>query len=101
MPNSDREALDRVIREVTDEWPEPLDSVHDIPPLRNAILAAGFRQAPTEVTDEMVARAAAALRQRATWPSMHWPDVSGVNHRDVSTALVRAALEAALGGTDT
>lgn len=38
-----REALTAAIRSVTDLWDEPLDDVHDIPPIVNAVLAAGFR----------------------------------------------------------
>lgn len=36
--------LDRIISEVTDLWDEPLDEVHDVPKIRNAILAAGYRK---------------------------------------------------------
>lgn len=38
------EELDRIICEVTDLWDEPLDEVHDVPQIRNAILAAGYRK---------------------------------------------------------
>jgi hypothetical protein len=37
-----REALARTIAEVTDQWDEPLDEVHDIPQIVNAVLAAGW-----------------------------------------------------------
>lgn len=33
------EEVDLAIASVTDNWDEPLDEVHDIPPIRNAILA--------------------------------------------------------------
>lgn len=36
--------LTRTIAEVTDQWDEPLDYVHDITPIVNAILAAGWSQ---------------------------------------------------------
>lgn len=52
-PGDERSILDATIRSVTDLWPEPLDEVHDIPPLRNAILAAGFRRV-SPVTREAV-----------------------------------------------
>jgi hypothetical protein len=36
---SDREDLSRVICDVTDRWDEPLDEVHDVPQIVNAVLA--------------------------------------------------------------
>lgn len=36
------QTLIAIIRSVTDGWDEPLDEVHDIPPIVNAILAAGW-----------------------------------------------------------
>ena len=42
--STDAEALTAVIRSVTDLWPEPLDEVHDIPPVVNAVLAAGWHR---------------------------------------------------------
>lgn len=36
------EGLSEVIRAVTDLWDEPLDEVHDVPQIANAILAAGY-----------------------------------------------------------
>jgi hypothetical protein len=36
----DRRVLTNVIRSVTDQWDEPLDEVHDIPQIVNAILVA-------------------------------------------------------------
>lgn len=40
MPDS--ENLAQTIKAVTDLWDEPLDEVHDIPQIVNAILAAGW-----------------------------------------------------------
>ena len=37
-----RTDLTEVIRSVTDLWDEPLDEVHDIPEIVNAILASGL-----------------------------------------------------------
>jgi hypothetical protein len=34
-----RDAITEAIRSVTDNWDEPLDEVHDIPPIVNAVLA--------------------------------------------------------------
>lgn len=39
---SNSDALTAIVRSVTDTWDEPLDEVHDIPPIVNAILAAGW-----------------------------------------------------------
>lgn len=50
-----------------------------------------------EVTEALVSRVADAIAKRSTWPSLHWPDVSSAQHRDVAEAFARAAL-AALGG---
>jgi hypothetical protein len=36
---ADRIEMTRVIRDVTDAWEEPLDEVHDVPPIVNAVLA--------------------------------------------------------------
>jgi len=38
----DREALAGVIQSVTDNWDEPLDEVHDVPQIVNAILASDW-----------------------------------------------------------
>lgn len=46
-------------------------------------------------TEAMVEAAACGIRERSRWPSMHWPSIRGVDHFDTSTALARAALEAA------
>ncbi|MGN6693875.1 MAG: hypothetical protein ACTHN0_06825 [Aquihabitans sp.] len=62
--------------------------------------AQALRDGPPWITDEIptadaiVEVAARGIRERAAWPSMHWPSITGVNHRDVSLALARAALEA-------
>jgi hypothetical protein len=37
------DALAQTIATVTDSWDEPLDGVHDIPQIVNAILAAGWQ----------------------------------------------------------
>ena len=42
-----REEVARAIRSVTDRWDEPLDEVHDVPPVADAILAR-FTIAPKE-----------------------------------------------------
>ena len=34
-----RNEVARAIRSVTDRWDEPLDKIHDVPPIANAILA--------------------------------------------------------------
>lgn len=57
------------------------------------------RQAPTEVTDEMVARAATETMRRVTRASFARLD-DGPNG-DYYREQARAALEAALGGTNT
>lgn len=38
-PSATREEVTRAIRSVTDRWDEPLDEVHDVPPIADAILA--------------------------------------------------------------
>ena len=40
----ERDDLTQVIRSVTAHRNEPLDNVHDVPPIVNAILAAGWRR---------------------------------------------------------
>ena len=37
--SASREEVTRAIRSVTDRWDEPLDEVHDVPPIADAILA--------------------------------------------------------------
>lgn len=49
----------------------------------------------TNLHDARVEAAAKAIRERSTWPSVHWPNVSGVNHLDTSNALAIAAIAAA------
>jgi hypothetical protein len=46
--NAEKDASDlaRVIAGTTDLWDEPLDEVHDIPQIVNAILAAGWTRPP-------------------------------------------------------
>ena len=39
MDEQMRDGLSRAIREVTDLWEEPLDEVHDVPQIVNAVLA--------------------------------------------------------------
>ena len=41
---TEQKQLIALIQSVTDGWDEPLDDVHDIPPIANAILAAGWHQ---------------------------------------------------------
>lgn len=41
---SNKEKLTATIRAVTDLWDEPLDEVHDIPKIVNAILADGWKK---------------------------------------------------------
>ena len=38
-PNATREEVSLAIRSVTDRWDEPLDEVHDVPPVADALLA--------------------------------------------------------------
>ena len=38
-PSATREEVARAIRSVTDRWDEPLDEVHDVPPIADALLA--------------------------------------------------------------
>lgn len=52
-----------------------------------------------KATPEQIEAAAEAIRERSTWPSMHWPDIGGVDHLDTSNALASAALVAAAGVT--
>jgi hypothetical protein len=42
MSETEREALAEVIQSVTDNWDEPLDEVHDVPAIINAILASDW-----------------------------------------------------------
>lgn len=46
-----REALARTIAEVTDQWDEPLDEVHDIPQIVNALFASGLISEGTATED--------------------------------------------------
>ena len=38
-PSATRDGVARAIRSVTDHWDEPLDEVHDVPPVADALLA--------------------------------------------------------------
>ena len=38
-PSATRDEVARAIRSVTDRWDEPLDEVHDVPPVADALLA--------------------------------------------------------------
>lgn len=62
--------------------------------LTDAAAALAFRR--VEVTDDLIAQVANAIAQRATWPSLHWPDVSSLQHRDVAEAIARAVVPAVL-----
>lgn len=65
----------------------------------DAILGLSLSQpVQVEVTDEMVEKAALAILNRMTWPSLHWPNLDSLHNRDVRMAMARAALEAALDG---
>lgn len=55
MSTADRETLTRAICAVTDLWAEPLDDVHDVPQIVNAVLAAlsdHDRQVAAQAWDE-------------------------------------------------
>lgn len=62
----------------------------------DALIAAGYRK-PEPITEARVEYVAAALRDRSTWPSLHWPSVQCMEHDDVAFAFARAALEASEG----
>ena len=38
-PSATRDEMARAVRSVTDHWDEPLDEVHDVPPIADALLA--------------------------------------------------------------
>jgi hypothetical protein len=40
---------------------------------------------------DLIAEAAKEIRKRATWPSLHWPNVDALQHQDVAEACARAA----------
>ena len=46
-PSATRDEVARAIRSVTDRWDEPLDEVHDVPPVADALLAR-FNMTPKE-----------------------------------------------------
>ena len=46
-PSATRDEVARAIRSVTDHWDEPLDEVHDVPPVADALLAR-FTMTPKE-----------------------------------------------------
>lgn len=48
--NTQRDELAKTVREVTDLWEEPLDDVHDVPQIVNAILADGYSKPRTITT---------------------------------------------------
>lgn len=64
------ERIEAAIRSVTDLWDEPLDEVHDVPQIVNALLAAGIMQ---EVRAEALREAADAFEpevvRAAKWAS--------------------------------
>jgi hypothetical protein len=45
---NERDDLTAVIRSVTDTWDEPLDEVHDVRQIVNAVIAAGYRHVDAE-----------------------------------------------------
>jgi hypothetical protein len=61
------EVLAAAIRSVTDLWDEPLDEVHDIPPIVNAILAARIEQARAGEGVETVECSASDRRDVRKW----------------------------------
>lgn len=91
---ADREALIQwaenwaVEENLIDGDPEIIEALAD------ALLASGVvRPLPDE---EAVAR---AIEQRAKRPSLHWPNLDCLRHRDVSRALARAVLALFTEGT--
>lgn len=79
--------------EATRRWH---DSKYNHAPLDMFMQGAEWQES-RPVTAEQVDKVADAIIQRATWPSGHWPSLTGVQHRDVALALARAALEAMKG----
>lgn len=55
-------SLSAIIRTVTDQWDEPLDEVHDIPQIANAIIASDWL---STFVKEQVKAEADGLRARA------------------------------------
>ena len=39
VPSATRDEVARAVRSVTDHWDEPLDEVHDVPPIADTLLA--------------------------------------------------------------
>ena len=64
MNTKESEALAHIIAGVTDLWDEPLDEVHDVPQIVNAILAAGW--APPVEFAQSVFPATAQMTERLT-----------------------------------
>jgi len=74
MSEVDREVLAKVVQSVTDRWDEPLDEVHDIPQIVNAILASDWlaqvkatARAEALSDHESVVRGLIAQAQREAW----------------------------------
>lgn len=43
--------------------------------------------------EQRIERGAEAIMKRASWPSLHWPDVSALAHRDVAVAMATAVID--------
>lgn len=89
---TDREELTKTIAAVTDTWDEPLDEVHDLPPIVNAILAAGWtRRVLDDATVERAARALAGTLSVFRWE--HIGPLTQEMYRDKARAVLAAAVE--------
>lgn len=42
---------------------------------------------------ELIDKVADAIQRRALWPSLHWPKLDAIQHRDVAVGLAMAALD--------
>lgn len=89
--------LETIIYNATNNWDEPLDEVHDIPQISNAIIAAGWQERqPIQVTAEMADRAQDAHHEYL------FGNDDPLTERDkaITRQAWKVALEAALNSID-
>ncbi|MCK2024590.1 ead/Ea22-like family protein [Microbacterium sp. kSW2-24] len=90
--DDEREALIDVLvmTKLSDYAATDMSTIHQAV---DAILAAGFRRSEVpEPSVNLLAEIKNAIQWRASWPSMHWPNLDALAHHDVAQALADAVL---------
>lgn len=92
---AENQALAEVIRTVTDLWTEPLDEVHDVPPIVNAVLASGYQRTTCACTAGPGYDGPVEECPRHGRPYDDW--VQACVTAQISEAALRTRIEAAIG----